>query len=511
MKPNLLVLVGLILGVLFFFSPCWAVCPQDTVDSGICDTMYVEIYPSDSSPLYGFPHFARFLIDVTHDIPNPLIDSICGFVFPFCYTHSNPSKYCSLSYYWNKVLFTPPEVDRSIFRHITHMGYPQINNWMMDLYEQNPNYVWSNLILNLDGTSHFWLALIPTTQPFLGTESHRLLATMTFKLQDTMTICIDTCFWPPSSRLAFFREDAKAYCPRHFLPKCQYIGWYIPHLWFTYCPNNQFHHTNGEFATSFSVQSDEGWITCLSLNFTGQGVENLRIIPPFWPSFHYSGNVAYNVTNHCQAGGTMRLFAMNNLGDSASCYFNINLGNNAPVLNLSDSVSVLANHTASFQVSADDPDQDLVDITMHALWHIPDSLQPPINPPSYSGGNPGVFTWGPTQADTGEWMASFSGADICNKEDTAQIVLLVGMTYCGDCIRDSLIDLSDLVYLITYLFKGGPPPDQQCRADVNCSGEIDLGDPVLLINYLYKGGTAPCFACCDGRFKQGSEKPRAFE
>ena len=47
MKFNSLILAGLILGVLFFFSPSWAVCPQDTVDSGVCDTMYVEIWSGD--------------------------------------------------------------------------------------------------------------------------------------------------------------------------------------------------------------------------------------------------------------------------------------------------------------------------------------------------------------------------------------------------------------------------------------------------------------------------------
>ena len=506
MKSNSLVLAGLILGVLLFFSQSWAVCPQDTLDSGVCDTMYVEIHPQDLFFDPPAPDFARFPIFITHDITDPMVDSINAFVIPLCYTHTNPSVYCSLSSYWNTGSFSVPGLARSIFRDLVIDGQT-IHNWMLDLYELNWNYVWDTKILNLDGTSHFWLSLINSSDDPKFREGSRILfATMTFKLQDSMNICIDTCFWPPSSSLAFARADAQVYSPRHFLPLCQEfkVCSNLPPL-FTTCPNYMTHHTNGHYASSEFCAIGDGCgskVTSVQAVFQGTGVENVTVVyhnPP--PAYVVYGHIEYDVIAHCGPGGNMVITLQDNFGCTDDCYFGITLDNNLPPsLVVPDTMRALANYTAVFQVSASDPESDPVEITMSAFWFETDSLQAPANPPSFTSGNPGLFTWGVAETDTGAWIASFSATDTCHKADTSQLIILVGMPFCGDCTKDSLIDLSDLVYLITYLFKGGPPPDQLCRADVNCSGEIDLGDPVLLISYLYKAGTAPCFACCGGRF-----------
>jgi len=85
---------------------------------------------------------------------------------------------------------------------------------------------WDTIILDLDGTSHFWLAMLP-----IGAADQRwwegdrvLLATMTFKVEDTMTVCIDTAFWPPATSISFARSDGQTYVPRDNLPKCFTIG-----------------------------------------------------------------------------------------------------------------------------------------------------------------------------------------------------------------------------------------------------------------------------------------------
>ena len=66
---------------------------------------------------------------------------------------------------------------------------------------------------------------------------------------------------------------------------------------------------------------------------------------------------------------------------------------------------------------------------------------------------------------------------------------------CGDVDDDLTIDLSDLLYLISYLYKGGdPPPDPYERGDVNNDCLIDLGDVLYLTSYLYSGGPYP--ECC---------------
>ncbi len=497
MKPYLLILVWLAVGFLLFAGKSGAVCPEAPNDNGICDSMYVEVWPGDEQ--FQLPgHFARFPIYITHDNPEP-VDSIAAFVLPFCYTHNNSSKYCSLSSYWNQILWGTSQRPRSIFRHLPSNDNPVVRNWMMDQYQAGRE--WNGITLDLDGSSHFWLFLIPSgveDQRF-GPGSRVLLATMTFKLQDSMMVCVDSCFNPTSSRLAFSRSDAVTYIPRHNLPKCQNIGFESPPLLWLSCPYTQAHHTNGDFiAPGVEAQTyDMEMIVSLSANFVGQGVENVRLINVSGlPGWEVRADVAYHVNDHCQEGGAVCLVATGEYGNKDTCYFGINLSNTSPELAVPDSIFALGDHISGFPVSASDMDNDAVSTAMNTFWFAQDSLHPPVNSPSYSGGNPGSFSWLATASDAGTWMASFSATDVCGKADTARVRVLVGMTSCGDCTHDSIMDVADVVYLINYLFKGGTAPDPICRGDVNCSGDADIGDVVLLINYLYKGGTAPCFGCC---------------
>jgi len=214
MKSVILFVVVIVASILWSADWSLAQCPENPWDNGLCDTLYVEVFPPDTI-FTGPGHLVRVPIFATHDVPDPDIDSIAGMLIPLCFTHTNVTKFCSASYYWNTLAFTEPELDRSIFRNLNG-----VQNWMLDLYEQDPSYVWANTIRSLDGTSHFWLVLVPTIQPLMGTVNHQLLATITFRVQDTMTICIDSCFWPPSDRLGFSRSDAVIYIPRHNLPCC---------------------------------------------------------------------------------------------------------------------------------------------------------------------------------------------------------------------------------------------------------------------------------------------------
>jgi hypothetical protein len=60
----------------------------------------------------------------------------------------------------------------------------------------------------------------------------------------------------------------------------------------------------------------------------------------------------------------------------------------------------------------------------------------------------------------------------------------------GDANADGQINAGDVVYLILYLFKGGPPPALE-NGDVNGDGVIDLVDVVYLFNYLFQDGPPP--------------------
>jgi hypothetical protein len=65
----------------------------------------------------------------------------------------------------------------------------------------------------------------------------------------------------------------------------------------------------------------------------------------------------------------------------------------------------------------------------------------------------------------------------------------------GDVNSDGKVSVSDVVYLILYLFKGGAQPFPPCKADVNDDNKVSVGDVVYLINYLFKGGPPPWNAC----------------
>ncbi len=61
----------------------------------------------------------------------------------------------------------------------------------------------------------------------------------------------------------------------------------------------------------------------------------------------------------------------------------------------------------------------------------------------------------------------------------------------GDCNGDRIIDLGDAVYLVNYLYKGGPSPDPLESGNCNCDETVDLGDVIHLLNFLFKSGPAP--------------------
>lgn len=62
---------------------------------------------------------------------------------------------------------------------------------------------------------------------------------------------------------------------------------------------------------------------------------------------------------------------------------------------------------------------------------------------------------------------------------------------CGDANGDRNINILDIIYLIDYLYKHGPPPEPLAAADVDGSGAINVLDITYLISFLYKGGPEP--------------------
>jgi hypothetical protein len=67
---------------------------------------------------------------------------------------------------------------------------------------------------------------------------------------------------------------------------------------------------------------------------------------------------------------------------------------------------------------------------------------------------------------------------------------------CGDANRDDQVNVGDAVFLIAYVFSGGPAPDPVCRGDANGDDDTNIGDAVYLIAYIFSGGPPPVEPCC---------------
>lgn len=62
---------------------------------------------------------------------------------------------------------------------------------------------------------------------------------------------------------------------------------------------------------------------------------------------------------------------------------------------------------------------------------------------------------------------------------------------CGDANEDDLFNIGDPVYLIAYIFKGGPPPLYPNCANANGDAEVNIGDVVYMIQAIFNGGPQP--------------------
>jgi photosystem II stability/assembly factor-like uncharacterized protein len=66
---------------------------------------------------------------------------------------------------------------------------------------------------------------------------------------------------------------------------------------------------------------------------------------------------------------------------------------------------------------------------------------------------------------------------------------------CGDASGNTIVNIVDAVFLISYIFGGGPVPDPIEAADASCDGIVNISDVVYLIDYIFGGGDPPCAHC----------------
>ncbi len=63
--------------------------------------------------------------------------------------------------------------------------------------------------------------------------------------------------------------------------------------------------------------------------------------------------------------------------------------------------------------------------------------------------------------------------------------------YCGDADGNGIVNISDAVFLIAYIFGGGDAPNPLCQGDADGNAIVNISDAVYLIAYIFGGGDPP--------------------
>jgi len=78
-----------------------------------------------------------------------------------------------------------------------------------------------------------------------------------------------------------------------------------------------------------------------------------------------------------------------------------------------------------------------------------------------------------------------------------EIVVQQPQYHPGDADGNGIINILDITYLISFLYKGGPAPTPWVlNGDCNSNAVVNILDVTHMINYLYKGGVSPEGVCC---------------
>jgi hypothetical protein len=543
--------LALLILALPFPDYSWAQCPEDSLDLGLCDTLQVVFWPETDTCLvscwYGgcdtscindpgedFPRFLFVPILVTHDSntfwweaqSEWVQDSICAFVIPLAFTHSNPTAYCSLSTYWNTgaVIIYDPNFGRSIWRHFQPSELD--SNRMAWLAGQFLSWEWSTRMIEMTSDSswyhyeddsvftpaHAWMSFIASS-PFnrrWWEGDKTLLATLTFTIQDTMTICIDSAWWPPSGELSFTRFDSRVYVPRHDLPQCIWVGASNqPDFTIGAIPSTQFVVPGKSADYQVVLTSQFGYSSPCTLTATGlpQGASVEFDPNPVTPTDTSLMTVS--------TGGTARPGTYDLTITSAE------LGEGE--IEHSTKVVLSVSRTDTLWIVAYSP-VDLI-VTDPAGDSIGLGFEPTIDGASYDttvdvnedGDKDDLVTI--PYPFVGEYAIGVMREPDAADDDTFSIGIridggtmamlaqgdtvpppgeMINYSYdCpaylrGDLNKDNQTDVADVILLINYLFIGGSPPDPLNLGDVNCDESVDVSDALYLINYLFLGTSAPC-------------------
>jgi hypothetical protein len=62
----------------------------------------------------------------------------------------------------------------------------------------------------------------------------------------------------------------------------------------------------------------------------------------------------------------------------------------------------------------------------------------------------------------------------------------------GDADQSETVDIDDAIWIISYIFTGGPASSPYIAMDADCNGGVDIDDVVYIITYIFASGPPPC-------------------
>jgi hypothetical protein len=488
----------------------WAQCPEDTVDRGECDTLHVICYDCERDTSEVGPYFVQFPLLVTHDQTCPN-DSICSFIIPLSYTHTNPSAYCSLSQYWNtfSMLWVFPDFStRSIFRHIVEGSDTLYHNRMALLDGDFSFRGWDFVIIDLDGTSHFWLSVFPTgPQDQLWWEGQRvLLATMTFRVQDTMQICLDTTFWPPNANLTFYRMDVGEYVPRDNLPHCFSVG-PKPDFAMEIQPGMRKVLAGNSIWYDIMITSFFGFESPCSLVVNGlpsgasasfdpnpvnpiqtsvMTVQTLETTPPGIYDLTITATEIEGEGIQHEVQAVLSVSILERLVVTAYSCVDLEItdpAGNSISLGFNSIQNATYDDTHDVNEDGRPDDQVIIPLPLKGEYSIIVMREDEAtNADSYCLA---------VKLDENAEVLLVANAPVPPVGQTAEYSYEILPYLRGDANISGSVEPADVVYLINYLFRGGSAPTPMDAGDANCDTDVGPSDVVYLLNYLFRDGEPP--------------------
>jgi hypothetical protein len=83
--------------------------------------------------------------------------------------------------------------------------------------------------------------------------------------------------------------------------------------------------------------------------------------------------------------------------------------------------------------------------------------------------------------------------DLAGNSDscTFEVTVLCADELRGDSNSDGEINISDVIFSLSYFYRGGSVPPCIAAADSNGNGRLNVVDVMFTLSYLYSGGPAP--------------------